>query len=115
MVMERWTIKVLDEVRDWAAGLSDEHRQKFAHHVDLLAEMGELLPFPYSSGLGGKLRELRFNLGREARRVTYYAASGRRFVLLTTFRKTKQKEDREVERARRAIEAHVAAEKEEGR
>jgi hypothetical protein len=42
--------------------------------------------------------------------VSYYPASGRRFVLLTVFRKTKAKETAEVKRARRAMEAHQADE-----
>ncbi|PYC69680.1 hypothetical protein C7C45_15510 [Micromonospora arborensis] len=45
---------------------------------------------------------------REAVRVTYWIASDRRIILLTVFRKTRMREDREVERARRAFERCVA-------
>jgi len=41
-------------------------------------------------------------------RVTYWIASQRRIILLTVFRKTRMREDREVERARRAFERCVA-------
>lgn len=53
--------------------------------------------------------------GRDAVRVTYWIASGRRIILLTVFRKTRMRENREVERARRALarcqaEAHTVDE-----
>lgn len=91
---------------------------QFAHaafYVDLLAEQGSLLGEPYTKQLDGKLRELRFYLGRDAVRVTYWIASGRRIILLTVFRKTRMRENREVERARRAlvrcqVEAHTVDE-----
>jgi hypothetical protein len=51
--------------------------------------------------LEGKLRELRFYLERDAVRITYSIAPGRRIILLTVFRKTRMREDREIDRARR--------------
>lgn len=106
MVVERWGIEVAEEVRSWLDGLAANQRAKAEALIDLLAEMGELLPFPYSSHLGGKLRELRLQFGRDRERITYYPASGRRFVLLTVFRKTKRQETTEVERAERAMKTH---------
>jgi hypothetical protein len=49
-------------------------------------------------------RELRFDLGsnRDAVRIPYWLAPGRRIVLLTVFRKTRQREDAEVARAKKA-------------
>jgi phage-related protein len=67
-----------------------------------------LLSEPYTRQLDGKLRELRFHLDGEAVRVTYWIASGRRIVLLTVFRKTRMREEREVERARRALRRCIA-------
>jgi hypothetical protein len=46
---------------------------------------------------------LRFHLDRQAVRITYWIASGRRIVLLTVFIKTRMRKDREIERARRAL------------
>lgn len=57
---------------------------------------------PYSRHLGGKLRELRFELDGEAVRIPYWLAPERRIVLLTVFRKTKMREAAEVERAHQA-------------
>ncbi len=56
----------------------------------------------------GKLRELRFYLGRERRRISYYIASERRIVLLTVFRKTRMREAGEVSRAETAMRRCIA-------
>jgi len=60
--------------------------------------------------LDGKLRELRFHLDRQAVRITYWIASGRRIVLLTVFVKSRMREMREVERASRALARCLAEE-----
>jgi hypothetical protein len=109
------TVELETEVRDWLDALSTAHFATAAFYVDLLAEQGPLLGEPYTRQLDGKLRELRFHLDGEAVRVTYWIASGRRIVLLTAFRKTRMREDREVNRARRALwrctgEAHTVDE-----
>ncbi len=48
-------------------------------------------------------------------RVTYWIATGRRIVLLTVFVKSRMREEREIDRARRAVvrceaEGHTAEE-----
>ena len=48
-------------------------------------------------------------------RITYWIASGRRIVLLTVFVKTRMREDREIERARRALARCIAEEHEVAR
>jgi hypothetical protein len=58
-----------------------------------------MLGEPYTKELQGKLRELRFYVGSEAIRLTYWIASGRRIVLLTVFRKSRQRERHEIDRA----------------
>ncbi|MGH2499011.1 MAG: hypothetical protein ACRDF0_02810 [Candidatus Limnocylindria bacterium] len=47
---------------------------------------------------------MRFYIGRERRRITYYIASGRRIILLTQFRKAQQQETVEIDRAEPAME-----------
>ena len=54
--------------------------------------------------LRGKLRELRFYIGRERYRITYYIAKGRRIILLTVFKKSRQRETDEVDRANAAMD-----------
>jgi hypothetical protein len=83
MVMQPWNIEVLAEVAQWRAGLRTPHRAKVDAAIDLLAERGELLPYPYSSHLVGRLRELRIQFGGEKDGVSYYPAKRRRIVLLT--------------------------------
>jgi hypothetical protein len=109
------TVELEPEVRDWLEQLPTAQFAHAAFYVDLLAEQGPLLGEPYTKQLDGKLRELRFHLGRDPVRVTYWIASGRRIILLTAFRKTRMRENREVERARRALarcqtEAHTVDE-----
>ncbi len=60
---------------------------------------GPELAMPHSRGLGDGLRELRFTCEGLVRRVTYYFDLGRKAILLTTFRKQRDNERREVERA----------------
>jgi hypothetical protein len=60
---------------------------------------------------------LRFYLDRQAVRITYWIASDKRIVLLTVFHKTRMRDEREIDRARRALarcidEAHRVVEEE---
>ncbi|GAA1013315.1 hypothetical protein Aple_053730 [Acrocarpospora pleiomorpha] len=96
------------EVDKWFDSLNQEDQETAAFYVDLLAERGVLLDEPYTRQLRGKLRELRFHLSREAVRISYWIASGRRIILLTVFRKQRMRETAEVERAVRAMERCVA-------
>ncbi|MGH7630083.1 MAG: type II toxin-antitoxin system RelE/ParE family toxin [Gemmatimonadales bacterium] len=101
--MSRGTVELESEIREWLDELSTAHFATAAFHIDLLAEHGPLLGEPYTRQLDRKLRELRFHLDGSAVRVTYWIAPGRRIVLLTAFRKTRMREDREVSRARQAL------------
>jgi hypothetical protein len=106
-----WGIVELEpEVQKWLNELPTGQFATAAFYVDLLAERGPLLSEPYTRQLDGKLRELRFHLDRQSVRVTYWIGPGRRIVLLTVFTKTRMREDREVERARRALARCVAEE-----
>ncbi len=97
-------------MRDWLERLPTAHFATAAFYVDLLADRGPLLGEPYTRQLDGKLRELRFHLERRAVRVTYWIATGWRIVLLTVFAKSRMREEREIERARRALARCVAEE-----
>jgi hypothetical protein len=102
------SVELEPEVREWLEGLPSAYFARAAFYIDLLANRGALLGEPHTKQLDGKLRELRFYLERDAVRVTYWIASERRIILLTVFRKTRMREDREVERARRALERCAA-------
>ncbi len=92
------------EVKSWIGSLDRHDRGIARFYIRLLAEQGVLLGEPYTRQLHGKLRELRFNLKREAIRISYWIAPGRRIILLTVFRKQRMRERAEVARARRAME-----------
>jgi phage-related protein len=49
------------------------------------------VPFPYSSQVRGRIRELRAHYGDDHYRVLYFGAPGRVFVLLHAFAKRSAK------------------------
>ncbi len=102
------TVELEPEVTQWLEGLSDEEFGRAAFYVDLLEREGVHLAEPYTRQLRGKVRELRFYLGRERMRVSYFVASGRRIILLTVFRKTRQREEAEINRAEGAMRRCIA-------
>lgn len=105
--MDWGSVELEPEVDRWLAGLSDEEFGQAAFYIDLLAERGVHLSEPYTKQLKGKLRELRFFVGRQRLRVTYFIAPGRRIILLTVFPKTRPQERHEIARAERAMKACV--------
>ena len=106
-----YAVEVEPEVRSWLAELSDRDFGRVDFHVALLAEYAEDLGEPYSRHLSGKVRELRFHLLAQQTRVTYWLAPGRRVILLTVFRKTRNAETAEVARA---VQAQKVCEAEHG-
>ena len=96
-------------------GLPEKEYARAMAYIDLLEERGVHLGEPHTRQLSGKLRELRFQLAGERRRITYFVASGRRLILLTVFRKTRQRERGEIQRAEEAMGRHQAGEVEERR
>ena|SRR5437870_4649238 len=108
-------VELEPEVRKWLEKLDDNAFGQAQFYVDLLEREGVGLSEPYTRHLRGKLRELRFYLGRERYRITYYIAKGRRIILLTIFKKSSQKELAEIARAEGAMarcveEGHTAEE-----
>ena len=59
--------------------------------IQILSEFGIDLPFPYSSQVEGRLRELRARYSKNQYRVLYYGDANREFVLLHAFEKRSQK------------------------
>ena len=92
-----WQIEFYDRddggcpVEDFLNGLDKAPRAKVLALIQLLAEQGPTLPFPYSSQVQGKIRELRTRYGRERLRVLYFGASAREWVLLHAFIKQSAK------------------------
>ncbi|POM25545.1 hypothetical protein BTM25_41930 [Actinomadura rubteroloni] len=93
---------------EWLDTLGQADAETVAFYIDLLAADGVLLGEPYTRQLRGKLRELRLHLDRQAVRITYWIAPGRRIILLTVFGKRRMREVAEVERAWRAMRRCIA-------
>ena len=106
---EPWgEVETEPEVDAWLLGLSDHGFGHVAFYINLLAARGVLLKEPHTRQLDGKLRELRFYMGPEVYRITYYIAKGRRIILLTVFPKDQPREGAEIERAKRAMSRCIA-------
>lgn len=78
-------------VQDFLDDLDKPRRAKVVAVITLLAEQGPTLPFPYSSQVRGKIRELRTQYRKERYRVLYFGAPGRLFVLLHALGKSTEK------------------------
>jgi hypothetical protein len=80
-----WEIEYTDEFGDWWDRLSDKEQNDIVVVVNLLAEKGANLPFPYSSGITGskhsQMRELRVQSGGKPLRI-FYAFDPRRTAIL---------------------------------
>ena len=105
----RWTVEISAEIETWYASLKSKDKAMADRAFDRLAEQGPALRMPHARPLGGGLHELRFTCEATARRVTYYIDVERRIITLTTFRKQRQNERREVARARQAMRASQGA------
>ncbi|AQZ67126.1 addiction module toxin RelE [[Actinomadura] parvosata subsp. kistnae] len=101
-------VELEPEVDEWFDTLDQEDQETAAFYIDLLAARGVLLDEPYTRQLCGKLRELRFHLHREAVRMTYWIAPGRRIIMLTVFRKQRMRETAEIDRAWRVMQRCIA-------
>ena len=92
-----WTVEFYEDdeggcpVREFLEALDKPRRAKVVAMIALLAERGPTLPFPYSSQVKGKIRELRTHYGKEHFRVLYSGVPGRAFVLLHALGKISEK------------------------
>lgn len=110
-----WTVEVEPEVEEWINSLSVKDFATVIANEERLEASGNQLRFPASRSLSGGLFEIRLDLGSTGRRITYYFADDQRIVLLTVFKKQRQNERAEVQRAHRAMrrciaEGHTAGE-----
>jgi phage-related protein len=108
-----WTIEFYGDesgcpVRDFLDKLNEARRAKLLAAIKLLEELGPTLPFPYSSQIDGKLRELRTRHADEHLRVIYFGDPRRVFVLVHAFMKhTAKTPSRDIEVAGSRMKAHV--------
>jgi hypothetical protein len=105
----RWVIDFFrladgsEAVRDWLDDLPEEVRGKVLARIDLMAEHGPNLDYPYTSQIEGLLRELRLRFGKTRYRVLYFFDENRAGILLHGFTKNSaavEEADKKIARAR---------------
>ena len=108
-----WAVEFYEEedgsaaVEEFLAQLPKQHRNKALAIVKRLEEAGPTLPFPYSSQVKGKIRELRTQHGKDRIRILYFADRERRFILLHAFiKRTAKLSERDIETAERRMKKH---------
>jgi hypothetical protein len=97
-----YSFELEPEVRDWLDSLSDSDFKRVDEVCGMLAEKGAELGGPWSDHLEGPVWELRIRLWDVAARVTCWCRPDGIIVLLTVFRKTRQHDQRQIDRAVRA-------------
>lgn len=88
-------------------GLNKKPRAKMVARIKLLEEQGIHLPFPYSSQVEGKIRELRARFAKERIRILYFADPERSFILLHgVVKRTDKLEEADIRTARDRMIKH---------
>ncbi len=77
-------------VAEWIQDMPEKEQGLVLWHIDQLALLGLEARMPLVRPLGDKLYELRIRARGKYQRIAYFAASGRKFVLVHGFTK-KQK------------------------
>jgi hypothetical protein len=100
---QAWYIELSEEVDQWLDALPAKGRAQAFRALDMLAERGMALRMPHSRKLEEHLWELRFRCAQVNQRITYTVEPERRIITLTTFRKQRGSERKEVQRARNVL------------
>jgi hypothetical protein len=88
-------------------GLPKKHRAKLLGLIAKLKEHGPTLPFPYSSQVDGRLRELRTRFGKTRLRILYFGDANQEFILLRGVIKDSDKLERsDIEAAKNGMADH---------
>jgi phage-related protein len=83
-----WTVDFYEDadgnapVEEFLDGLPKKQRAKLLGLIGKLKEYGPTLPFPYSSQVEGKVRELRTRFGKTRLRILYFGDANQEFKLL---------------------------------
>jgi phage-related protein len=80
----------------------EQHFKRVDEVCGMLAQKGTELGGPWSDHLEGAVWELRIRLRDVAARVAYWCTPDGKIVFLTVFRKTRQHDQRQIDRAVRA-------------
>ena len=94
-------------VEEFLDGLPEKQSAKLVALIKVLEQQGPDLPFPYSSGVEGRIRELRTQFGKTNLRILYFADKNRVFVLLHgVVKNTAKLEKSDIEKARNRMGDH---------
>lgn len=77
-------------VFEWIEGMPEAEQALTLGYIDHLARLGTEAKRPLVRQLEGKLYELRWKAKDKQQRIAYFAASGRKFVLVHGFTKKKK-------------------------
>ena len=108
-----WTVDFYEDaagdapVETFLDGLPKKQRAKLLGLIGKLKEHGPTLPFPYSSQVEGKLRELRTRFGKTRLRILYFADASQDFRLLHgVVKNTEKLEKSDIEKAQDRMADH---------
>jgi len=94
-------------VEEYLTNLPLQHRAKALALIKMLEQEGPSLPFPYSSQVRGKLRELRTQQGKDKLRILYFGDAKRVFILVHGMvKRTAQLPEEDVRVAEARMELH---------
>ena len=94
-------------VERFLSNLSPRPRAKLLAMVRILEEQGPTLPFPYSSQVRGRLRELRTQHGKEKLRILYFADPRRVFILHGIVKRTNRLAESDIRIAEERMGRHL--------
>src|ERR1700722_7532843 len=108
-----WTVDFYEDARgdapveEFLNGLSKKHRAKLLGLIAKLKEHGPTLPFPYSSQVDGRVRELRTRFGKTRLRILYFGDANQKFILLRgVIKDTDKLEKLDIEAAKNNMADH---------
>lgn len=94
--MSSWQIEFYETqpgqspVWEWIEEMSAQDKALALGYIDQLQELGLEARMPLVKPLGHKLYELRWSSSRKQHRIIYFAATGRKFVMLNGFIKKRR-------------------------
>ena len=85
-----------------------EASRKLLGLIAKLKEHGPTLPFPYSSQVDGRVRELRTRFGKTRLRILYFGDANQEFILLNgVVKDTDKLEESDIEAAKKNMAEHT--------
>jgi len=95
-------------VEEFLKDLPKSHETKANILIQRLSQEGNMLGFPFTKAISGKLRELRIQISPNAYRIFYFMVTGRKIVLVHAFTKKSQEIPRkEIEIAENRVKDYI--------